>query len=127
MEQSMIVIPAPLQAAAERLAEMLCREDPIAEYRQAVDALETDPHARQLLDQLAAAQADMRVHQKDNSVTQADLDHLRDLQQQVETNQIIMRYAQAQQLANIYLIGVNQEISQLIGVDFAALARSGCC
>jgi cell fate (sporulation/competence/biofilm development) regulator YlbF (YheA/YmcA/DUF963 family) len=127
VEESTIVIPRALLTAAERLAEMLTREEPIAAFRQAKAEFDADPQAQQVLEQLASAQADFRVRQRDGSVTQADLDHLRDLQRQAGANQVIMLYADAQQLANDYLLGVNLEISQLIGVDFGALARPARC
>ena len=121
------MIPPVLLTSAERLAEVLLREQPIVEFRRAKEELEADPHASQILDQLGDAQADLRAHQKDGSVTQADVNHLRDLQRQAGANQAILVYAETQQLANEYLLGVNQEISELIGVDFGTMARRGCC
>jgi cell fate (sporulation/competence/biofilm development) regulator YlbF (YheA/YmcA/DUF963 family) len=127
VEKLTVVIPPAVLTAAERLAEVLVREEPIAAFRQAQAEFEADPQAQQVLDQLASAQADLRVRQRDGSVSQADLDHLRDLQRQAGASQAIMGYAEAQQLANDYLLGVNLEISRLIGVDFGALARPARC
>lgn len=127
MEKSMNVIPPKLLTAANHLAESLVREEPIVAFRQAKAEFEADPKAREILDQLGAAQADLRVCQRNGSVTQIDLDRLRYLQRQAGSNQVIMHYAETQQAANEYLLSVNQEISQLIGIDFGTLARSGCC
>ena len=80
-----------------------------------------------MLDRLAKAQSDLRVRQAHNAVTQADVDQLRAIQRQVQSNRKIMDYARTQQAAVAYLPMVNQEISQLLGVDFAALAGPGSC
>ncbi len=127
MDTPVIAIPHQVQTAADRMVKALLGAEPISEYRQAEANLEADSQARQLLDQLAAAQADMRSRQRDGSVTQADLDRLRDFQQQAALNQVIMRYVEAQRMANDYLLAINQEISRLIGVDFGALARPAQC
>ena len=127
MEKSTNLIPPNLLTAAERLAEVLAHEEPLVAFRRAKAEFEADPKAREILDQLGAAQADLRVRQRDGSVTQVDLDRLRYLQRQAGSNQVILHYAEAQQAANEYLLSVNQEISQLSGIDFGTLARSGCC
>ena len=62
-----------------------------------------------------------------DAVTQADLDQLRVFQREVQSNHVIIEYARAQQDAIAYLREINQEIGELLGVDFAALAgRSSC-
>jgi cell fate (sporulation/competence/biofilm development) regulator YlbF (YheA/YmcA/DUF963 family) len=61
-------------------------------------------------------------------VTQANVDQLRALQREVQSNDVIVDYATTQQSAVAYLREINQVISELIGTDFAALAkRPGCC
>lgn len=123
MDTPVVAIPRKVQAAADRMVKALLGAEPISAYRQAQADFEADAQARQLLDQLAAAQADVRSRQRDGSVTQADVDRLRDFQHRAALNRVIMRYVEAQQAANDYLLAINQEISRLIGVDFGALAR----
>ena len=121
-------LPPDLQEAVEALAENLAQSEPLILYRQAQARLDADHQAHTLLERLSAAQADLRARQgRGGAITQADIDQLRVLQHQVQTNRTIMDYAQAQQAAIAYLPEVNQEISQLLGVDFAALAGPASC
>ncbi len=122
-----IALPPNVSNATRRLADALNRADPIETYRDAQARLEADPQATALLDQLAAAQADLRVRQSDGTVTQANIDHARALQSQVQANSTIMSYVEAQQAADTYLVEVNLTISQLLGIDFASLARTCGC
>lgn len=61
------------------------------------------------------------------NLTQADIERLRTLQNQAQANLTIMTYIQAQQNAIAYLPAVNMEISQLLGIDFAALSNRAVC
>ena len=127
MNTETVTIPPAVLAAAETLAAALTRVEPIAEYHRAQAQLEATPHARALLGRLSAAQADLRVRQSRGTLTQSDLDNVRAVQQEVRSDPVIMDYAVAQQAAIAYLPEVNQEISQLLGTDFAALAGPASC
>lgn len=120
-------LPDEILTATEQLAAAIMRAEPIAAYREAKASLDADPEARELLQHLAKAQADLRVRQSQNAVTQADVDQLRALQRQVQSNRRIIDYAETQQIAISYLPAVNQEISLFLGVDFASLAGSASC
>jgi len=117
-----------LQQATEQLGRALRASAPMKTYLDASTNLETDVEATGLLDELAQRQAALRVKQNDGGLSQADIDGLRALQFRVQTQPIIAAYLQAQQDVRALLPQINYEISQLLGVDFAALARkSGCC
>jgi cell fate (sporulation/competence/biofilm development) regulator YlbF (YheA/YmcA/DUF963 family) len=113
--------------AAERLADAISQAAPVAAYQQAKERLDGDAQARELLERFSKAQADLRVHQSRNAVTQAEVDAARALQREVQANRTIMDYAETQQAAIAYLPEVNQEISLLIGIDFASLAGPASC
>ncbi len=116
-----------LLTATEALADNLLASEPFAAYHQALARFNSDADARALLERLSAAQADMRRRQANGGVTQTDIDQLRALQSEVQSNRVIIEYARAQQDAIAYLREINQEIGELLGVDFAALAgRSSC-
>jgi cell fate (sporulation/competence/biofilm development) regulator YlbF (YheA/YmcA/DUF963 family) len=91
--------------------------------------LHADPQAMQLLSDLSALQQKIRRQQNTGAISQVDLTQLRALQSAVGTNETIQEHLMTQELAVAFLREVNQEISQLLGVDFASLARrsSGCC
>ena len=120
-------LPDEISTAAEQLAKAILRAGPIAAYQQAKACLDGDVQARELLERFLKTQSDLRVRQSRNAVTQSDVDELRALQREVQTNRIILAYAETHQAAIAYLPAVNQEISQLLGVDFASLAGPGCC
>jgi len=129
MNTKTVTVPPTILAAAETLAAALIRVEPIAAYRRAQAQLEATPHARALLERLSAAQADLRARsgQSRGTLTQSDLNNVRALQQEVRSDPVIMDYAVTQQAAVAYLPKVNQEISQLLGTDFAALAGPASC
>ena len=116
-----------LLAATESLGQNLLASEPFVAYDQAQARFKADTGARTLLERLSTAQADIRRRQANGGVTQADIDQLRALQREVQANRTIMDYAAAQQAAVAYLREINLEIGQLLGMDFASLARQSCC
>ena len=120
-------LPDTIFAATEQLAAALLQAGPVAAYNQARARLDGDAQARELLERFIKTQSNLRLRQSRNTVTQSDVDELRALQRQVQANQIIMNYVETQQAAIAYLPAVNQEISQLIGFDFASLAGPSSC
>lgn len=127
METKVVTLPENISSAVDQLADAVLRSQPIADYQQAKARLDADPEALELLDRLSKAQSDLRMRQARNAVTQTDIDQLRAIQRQVQSNRRIMDYAKTQQAAVAYLPTVNQEISMLLGIDFAALAGPGSC
>lgn len=121
------MLPDQLLAAAETLAVSLLEAEPVAAYYQAKERLEADEAALALLEQLATVQVALRSKQASGVVTQAEFDRLQALNHEARNNQFIVDYVTTQQIASVYLGEVNQEISQLLGIDFSALASSGCC
>lgn len=127
MENPMVRLPENLQAATQALSENLCAAEPFVRYNRAQARLDGDRQAKELLNQLSTTQAKIRTMQSNGGLAQTDIDTLRALQNEVQHNRTIMDYANAQQTAVSYLREINQEISQLLGVDFAALARQSTC
>ena len=120
--------PPEFITAAQTLAENLAASEPIVQYRQAKTGLEHDTPAQELLDKLSTTQAGLRNRQLRNAVRQLDIDQLRSLQSEAQANPVILEFAETQHGAVAYLRDINQQISQLIGLDFASLARrSSCC
>lgn len=121
-------IPEMLYQATQSLAENLVASEPFVQYAQAREAFEADSNAQSLLKDISSIQGDIRQKQQRNQVTQQDIDVLRAMQQQAQSNETIMQYANTQQGAVNFLREINQEISQLLSVDFAALSKqTGCC
>ena len=109
------------------LTQNLLASKPFLTYHQSQARLEADSQARSLLERLSALQSGIRRKQINGAVTQSEIEELRAIQTQVQTNATIMAYAQSQQDAVNFVREINQEISQLLGVDFASLARATTC
>jgi cell fate (sporulation/competence/biofilm development) regulator YlbF (YheA/YmcA/DUF963 family) len=121
-------IPEALAAATDALAAALRRSPLLVEYAAAEDALAADPAATALLEQFSTAERTLRRRQDDGSITQSDLNLVRTLQRELELSGPISEYIIAQQDALAQLSEVNDAISQLLGMNFAQLARrSSCC
>jgi cell fate (sporulation/competence/biofilm development) regulator YlbF (YheA/YmcA/DUF963 family) len=122
------LIPETLYQATQSLADHLAASEPFAHYFQARQAFEVDSDAQSLIKDISSIQGEIRQKQQRGQVTQEDIDVLRAMQQQAQSNETIMQYANTQQNAVNFLREINQEISRLLGVDFAALSRqTGCC
>ena len=109
--------------AVETLAENLLASEPFGAFEQAYARFKADPQASGLMRKLTQAQANLRTHQSNGGLSQADIAQFRALQMEAQANRLIGGYIQTQGNATAYLKEVNQEISQWLGVDFAALAR----
>ncbi|HLE27168.1 MAG TPA: YlbF family regulator [Anaerolineales bacterium] len=130
MNTDNVALSPQLLTATEALAVNLRQSEPFVLYHQARDLLEADAQAQALLRQLSEAQADVRARsgQARGEVTQHDVDQLRALQRMAQANRVIMDYVRTQQFAIDYWREVNRDVSELLGVDFASLARRpGCC
>ena len=118
-----------LLEVASSLTENLTQSEPFLRYKAAEQRLHEDQQAMQLLSDFSAVQQKIRQQQYSGGISQKDLAQLRSLQSAVGANETIHDHLLTQELAVALLREVNQEISQLLGVDFASLARrsSGCC
>ncbi len=116
-----------LKQAVQALGQALKKTPTLRAYAEASTKLETDGEATRLLDELQSLQVKVRTHQSNGRVTQAELTRLRQLQNDVQSNRTIAAFIDAQQMATLCLPEVNQEISQLLGVDFATLGRVNTC
>lgn len=122
------VLSMEVAQATEALGQNLAASEPMRRYQAAEQALTENEEAYSLLRRLAQQQGELRQRQSQGTLTQAHLTELRELQAQVQQDRLITAYFEAQAQANAYLKEINQEISALIGADFAGLARvSGCC
>lgn len=119
--------PPELYQATDSLIQNLLASEAFLAYHQSLAKMKSDSQASALLDRLSTLQNELRRKQGNNSMVQSDIDELRDVQAQVQVNETIMDYAQSQQDVVGFLREINQEISQLLGMDFAALAKQSTC
>lgn len=128
MNSNRPTLPATLLAVTEDLAIQLLASEPFTAYQAAQSRLNADAGARALLQRLSQAQAELRQKQAQQTVAPSDIDQLRTLQSAVQADRTIADYRHTQQTAVGFLREMNREISESLGVEFAALAkRPGCC
>ena len=120
-------IPAELTSAITNLAENIKFSDAISRYQVAQEKFKQDQTANQIMEELSEAQKMIRQKQMDNQVTADDLQALRTLQNKALENKVINSYTYSQQEAVGHLREINAEISNLLGIDFASLAKKTTC
>lgn len=129
MDAPLINLSEPLSTAVAVLAENLLQSEPFVRYHQADRVLHEDQQATRLLEGFLKLQQDIRTRQYSEKISAEDIQRLRQLQTDVATNIVIQDQGLKQEMAVAFLKEVNQEISSLLGVDFASLTRrqGGCC
>ena len=127
MDRQMTQIPPALLEATEALGASLASSPPFVAYRLAQARLEDDEHARTLLDHLAEVERDVRKRQADGGLTRDDIDRVRAAQNETWSDPVVMELATAQRGAAAYVPQINKLITELLGVDVAALAGAGGC
>jgi cell fate (sporulation/competence/biofilm development) regulator YlbF (YheA/YmcA/DUF963 family) len=120
-------MPEGLQIALTNLVDQIVHIAPMLAYQKARERFNTDIEAKSMMKQLSDVQNEIRQKQFDNQVSVEDLQALKELQAQVQQNEVIISYAQSQQDAITKLREVNAGISSLVGTDFAALAKNNSC
>lgn len=115
--------------ATSVLAENLVQSEPFLRFQQANRKLHADQEAMQLLAEISDLQQKIRNQQPSGNISESDINRLRELQRAIGSNNLIQEQGLAQETAIAFLREVNQEISNLLGVDFASLTRrpGGCC
>jgi cell fate (sporulation/competence/biofilm development) regulator YlbF (YheA/YmcA/DUF963 family) len=117
-----------LTEAAINLGKNLISTETYLHYQQAEQALNSDVTARGLLNNLALTQTRVRKAQSSGTITPEDLQALNDLQVQAQANPIITNYDTSRQELVKFLQEINSDISALLGINFALIARhSSCC
>ncbi|MGZ8571204.1 MAG: YlbF family regulator [Actinomycetota bacterium] len=127
MDRQMTQIAPALMEAADVLGASLASSPPFVAYRLAQARLEDDEHARTLLDHLAEVERDVRKRQADGGLTRDDIDRVRAAQNETWSDPVVMELATAQRGAAAYVPQINKLITELLGVDVAALAGAGGC
>lgn len=122
-------VPNMLLEATSQLAENLVQSELILRFQDASRKLQSDNEATALITEFSDLQKKLRVQQRSTQISEEDIKRLRELQIEIMTNETIQEKELAEQHAVAFLREVNQEISNMLGVDFASLARrtSGCC
>ena len=129
MTSAQNAVSKPMLEATSGLAANVVQSEPFLRYQAADRRLHENSEAMRLLAEFAELQKKIRDQHNSGAVTESDIQRLREVQRIINTNDAIQDYNLAKELAVAFLREVNQEISNLLGVDFASLTRrsGGCC
>ena len=118
-----------LYAAISDLAESLEHSEAVLHFSETNQKFLSDQNAIQLIKEAGELQRKVYAGDSVGADLEADLTRLHELQSLISTNAIIQEQTIAQEAAVAFLQEINQEISQLLGFDFASLTRrpgAGC-
>lgn len=118
-----------LRVASSDLAESLALSEAVLGYTMAHQALMKDQQALQLITEANELQRKVYAGESSGEDLENNITRLRELQGLLSTNTVIQEQAIARETAVAFLREMNQEISQLLGFDFASLAirpGAGC-
>lgn len=123
-----ISLPTELWEATSMLIVNLLQSEPFLRFKEAEKTMNEDLVASRLLSDFLELQRNLRNKQSTGAISEEDIKQLRALQGAIYSNAIIQGYLQAQATAVAFVQEVNNEISQLLGIDFASLVRKpGAC
>ena len=120
-------VPEKLELALNNLADQIKLTEPVNHYLIAKEQFTHDATAQKIMGDLSTFQKEIRQKQNKNQITPQDLEKLRSLQAKAQENEVINSYSLSQQEAIGKLREINAEISNLLGIDFASLAKNTCC
>ena len=122
-------VPTTMLEATSSLAVNLAQSEAFLRFKAAEAKLNADQEAQLLLTEFSELQRKIRTQRQSDAISEIDIKRLRALQNAIGTNDTIQDYELMKELAVAFLREVNQEISQLLGIDFASLTRrsGGCC
>lgn len=120
-------VPEKLVISINHLADQIKHTESVNRYLIAKEEFTQDATAQKIMGDLSTFQKEIRQKQNNNEITPQDLEKLRSLQTNAQENEVIYSYSLSQQVAIGKLREINAEISNLLGIDFASLAKNTCC
>lgn len=123
-----VVTRKEVMEAAKEFGEALASCEEFRAIEEAQKSLNKDGEARKLLFDYQSAQRSMQMSQMwGRKIEQDELNELKSLEMKIKSNQTIKNLLDAQKRLQEVLGNLNGEISNLLGIDFAANSRAGGC
>ncbi|MDA8201681.1 MAG: YlbF family regulator [Chloroflexi bacterium] len=121
------MLSTTLHEAAVAFGLALRQAPVVAAFRASADALEHDPIAQGLLEDLRIRQLELnRLQQSGLTASPQQLASLRLCQDAVRANSTIMAYLRATNDVKAFLPTVATQVSATLGVDYASLMPASC-
>ncbi len=125
--QTQTEIPAEVQTAVAAFAAALAETPEFQAFEEAAVAFKGDQTARQAVRLFQEKQKSLQLMLQLGAVTPEELDELKQLRQAMMDQPSVRAYVESQEgLIRVCQTGA-QEISQVIGIDFASACARGCC
>jgi cell fate (sporulation/competence/biofilm development) regulator YlbF (YheA/YmcA/DUF963 family) len=119
--------PEVVWQAARDFAVALAETPQFRAYEDAIDRLNHDAAAQQVIDTFQAKRESLQAMLLLNAVSDADQAELQRLQNVFSSTPAVMAYAQAQADLMAICQMAADVLSQAIGLNYAAACSSGCC
>ncbi len=111
-----------LKLAAEEFVRYLNSSKEVKDFQAAQEKFNNDPEVSELYQRFTRLAQEFQQKQATGSVTQEEINTIKQLQQQINTHPVTQEYAQKQQELMVILQDCNQAISEITGFDFSATA-----
>ena len=117
-----------LDQAGKNFVAALIEDPAVIGFRAAKAALDRDPDFVRLTESYNTQVQSFQKQQTEGTLTQADVDGLRELQSRINSHPAAQRFIAAREEIAALVHDCNQEMSTVLGFDFAAVAgpRGGC-
>ena len=117
-----------IERSTREFAATLLEDPAVIEFRTAEAALENDPEFVRLSESYNGLAQQLQQKQSDGSLTQEQINELRELQAQINSHSAAQRFIAAREQNAALVHDCNHEISSILGFDFGAVAgpRGGC-
>lgn len=116
------MIDIQLKLAAEEFVRYLNSSQSMKKFQTAQNIFQNNPEILKLREDFTSLAKRYRQKEADGTLTQNDIDMVRDSQKRLNTHPITIQYVQSQQAMIMMLQDCNSAISQILGFDFAATA-----
>ncbi len=111
-----------LKLAAEKFVRYLNSSKEVKDFQAAQEKFNNDPEVSELYGRFTRLAQEFQQKQATGTVTQEEINTIKQLQQQINTHPVTQEYSQKQQELMVVLQDCNQTISEVTGFDFSATA-----
>ncbi len=125
--QTQTEVTAEVQAAVANFAAALAETTEFQAFEEAAVVFNKDQAARQAVRLFQEKQKSMQLMQQLGAVTSAELQELKQARQAMMDQPSVRAYVESQEELIRVCQAAAQEISGVIGLDFASACARGCC
>jgi cell fate (sporulation/competence/biofilm development) regulator YlbF (YheA/YmcA/DUF963 family) len=118
-----MILPNEIQQAAQNLGQGLRETSEVAAYLQAAQAVQDDPEAVAMEENLLALYQRLAAQERSGqALDQSELNEYYRLREQVRANPLIAAREEQLQMVKLIFSDVGQIMTSVLGVDFTTLA-----